>query len=127
MAETPTSQTDMAEIPTPQAESPTPQAETPTPQRAMAAKPTLYVCHGDERGPRMHPCSRVQKALRDAGIEYQKVIAAKGNPIPFLRKGSREELRQATGDAKVPALKLPDGTVITHSRSILAWIDQQKK
>jgi glutathione S-transferase len=122
------------------AETPTPQAETPTPQQRVAGKPTLYICHGDEGGPRMHPCSRVQKALRDAGIEYEKVIAAKGNPIPFLRKGSREELRQATGDTKVPALKLPDGSsskipttaapdgrpVITHSRAILAWIEEQK-
>jgi len=55
-------------------------------------------------------------------IEYEKVIAAPGHPIPFLRKGSRDELRQATGDAKLPALKLPDGTVIQHSRAILTWI-----
>jgi len=53
------------------------------------------------------------------------VIAAHGHPIPFLRKGSREELREATGDAKLPALELPDGTVITHSRAILAWISRQ--
>lgn len=38
---------------------------------------------------------------------------------------SREELRQATGDTKLPALKLADGTVLTHSRSILAWIGEQ--
>ncbi len=54
------------------------------------------------------------------------MIAAHGNPIPFLRKGSREELRQATGDTKLPALKLPDGTVITHSRAIKDWISQQR-
>ena len=78
----------------------------------MAEKPTLYVCHGDDEGPRIHPCRRVQEAMRDAGIEYEKVVAAHGNPIPFLRKGSREELRQATGDTKLPTLKLPDGTVI---------------
>jgi hypothetical protein len=47
------------------------------------------------------------------------VIAAHGHPIPFLRKGSREELRAATGDTKLPALKLADGTVIAHSRAIL--------
>ena len=41
------------------------------------------------------------------------MIAAHGHPIPFLRKGSREELRAATGDAKLPALKLPVGTVLT--------------
>ena len=91
----------------------------------MAGIPTLYVCHGDDGGPRMHPCRRVQEALRAEQIDYEKVIAAHGNPIPFLRKGSREELRQATGDTKLPALKLPDGTVITHSRAIMSWISEQ--
>jgi glutathione S-transferase len=67
----------------------------------------------------------VQEALRAAGIQYEKVIAAHGSPIPFLRKGSRDELRKATGDTKLPALKLPDGTIITHSRAILAWIARQ--
>ena len=75
----------------------------------------------------MHPCRRVQEALRAAGIEYHKVIGSHGNPIPFLRKGSREELRAATGDTKLPALKLPDGTVLTHSRAILSWIGQQRQ
>jgi glutathione S-transferase len=88
-------------------------------------RPTLYVCHGDEGGPKMHPCRRVQEALKERGIEYDKVVAGHGNPIPFLRKGSREELRQATGETKLPAMKLPDGTVITHSRAILNWVGQQ--
>ena len=92
----------------------------------MAEAPTLYVCHGDDGGPRVHPCRRVQEALRGAGIEYEKVIAAHGSPIPFLRKGSREELREATGDTKLPALKLPDGSVLTHSSEILGWIKQQR-
>ena len=92
----------------------------------MAETLTLFVCHGDDGGPRIHPCRRVQEALRDASIEYDKVIAAHGNPIPFLRKGSRDELRAATGETKLPALKLPDGTVITHSRAILSWIGEQK-
>lgn len=91
-----------------------------------AQPPTLYVCHGDDGGPRIHPCRRVQEAMREAGIEYEKVVAAHGNPIPFLRKGSREELRAATGETKLPTLKLADGTVITHSRGIFAWIEQQK-
>ena len=87
----------------------------------MAEAPTLFVCHGDNGGPRMHPCRRAQEALRAAGIEYEKVIAGHGNPFPFLRKGSREELRAATGSKKLPALELPDGTVLTHSRAILSW------
>ena len=91
----------------------------------MADRPTLYVCDGDDGGPRVHPCRRVQEAMRAAGIGYEKVIAAHGSPIPFLRKGSRDELRAATGDDKLPALKLADGTVITHSREILQWIRGQ--
>jgi glutathione S-transferase len=92
----------------------------------MADTPTLFVCHGDDGGPRVHPCRRVQEALRAAGIGYDKVVAAHGHPIPFLRKGSREELREATGDTKLPALKLADGTVMTHSRAILSWVDRQR-
>jgi glutathione S-transferase len=91
----------------------------------MSENVTLYVCHGDDGGPRIHPCRRVQEALREKGIAYDKVVAAHGNPIPFLRKGSREDLRAATGDTKLPALKLPDGTVLTQSRAILGWIAAQ--
>ncbi|HEV3284135.1 MAG TPA: glutathione S-transferase N-terminal domain-containing protein [Solirubrobacteraceae bacterium] len=92
----------------------------------MADTPTLFVCHGDEGGPRMHPCRRVQEAMHDASIEYEKVVAAHGSPIPFLRKGSREELREASGDTKLPALKLADGRVLTHSRAIMSWIGEQR-
>ena len=91
----------------------------------MSDTPTLYVCHGDDGGPRVHPCRRVQEALRTKGIAYEKVVAAHGNPIPFLRRGSREDLRAATGDTKLPALKLPDGTVLTHSKEIFRWIGAQ--
>jgi glutathione S-transferase len=88
-------------------------------------KPTLFVCYGDTGGPKMHPCRRVQEAMDARGIEYDKVIAAHGSPIPFLRKGSREELREATGEEKLPALRLPDGRVLIHSQAILAWVAEQ--
>jgi Glutathione S-transferase, N-terminal domain len=91
----------------------------------MNDKPTLYVCHGDQGGPKMHPCRRVQEALQAKGVEYEKVVAAHGSPIPFLRKGSRDELQEATGDKKLPTMKLPDGTVLKHSRDILSWVRSQ--
>ena len=62
-----------------------------------AELPTLYVCHGDDKSPRMHPCGRVQAVMRAKGIAYDKVIAGRGSPFPFMRKGSREELQQAHG------------------------------
>jgi glutathione S-transferase len=92
----------------------------------MADRPTLYVCHGDDGGPRIHPCRRVQEALREAGIDYERIVAAHGNPIPFLRKGSREELKAATGETKLPVMKLADGTVLAPSRAILGWIANQR-
>jgi glutathione S-transferase len=88
--------------------------------------PTLYVCHGDEGGPRIHPCRRVQDALHTAGISYDKKVAAHGSPIPFLRKGSREELFLATGTKALPTMRLPDGTVLAHSKAILTWISDQQ-
>jgi hypothetical protein len=94
---------------------------TPTP-----GTPTLFVCHGDDGGPRFHPCRRVQEALHAADIEYEKVIAGHGSPIPFLRKGTRDELHDATGTRKLPTLKLTDGTVITNSRAIISWVGQQR-
>ena len=90
----------------------------------MADQPTLYVCHGDDKGPKLHPCRRVQEGLDAAGIEYEKIIGGHGNPIPFLRKGTRDEVKAATGDIKLPSMVLPDGTVMTHSREILNWIKQ---
>ncbi len=53
------------------------------------------------------------------------MIAGHGSPVPFLRKGSRAELRAATGDDKLPTLKLADGTVIKKSGAILAWVKRQ--
>lgn len=88
----------------------------------MPELPTLYVCHGDEGGPRIHPCRRVQEALKEHGIEYEKVIAGHGNPLPFLRRGPREALEAETGTDRLPTLKLPDGTVLVHSRAILRWV-----
>jgi len=87
--------------------------------------PVLYVCHGDESPPRVHPCRRVQLALREQGIAYEKVIGGHGHPVPFLRKGSRDELRAATGDTKLPTLVLPDGTILRHSKAILRWVAEQ--
>jgi hypothetical protein len=91
-------------------------------QHMVTELPVLYVCHGDDGGPAIHPCRRAQERLREAGINFEKVIAAHGSPIPFLRRGSREGLREAIGTDKLPSLKLPDGTVLVHSRAILSWV-----
>jgi hypothetical protein len=55
------------------------------------------------KGP--HPCWKVQKALDDAGIEYEVV---KG-PV---RRSKRTDYEQLTGTKIYPAIVLDDGTVI---------------
>lgn len=51
-----------------------------------------------------HPCWRVEKALIDQGIEYERV------PGP-LRRGKRDALQQLSGQRLYPVIVLEDGTV----------------
>ena len=55
------------------------------------------------KGP--HPCWRVQKALDDAGVEYELVK----HPA---RRGRRTEYIERSGQKLLPALELEDGTLI---------------
>jgi hypothetical protein len=95
-------------------------------EAAVGELPVLFVCDGDDHGPRIHPCRRVQESLRAAGIDYEKIIGGHGSPFPFLRTGTREGVGEATGDVKLPVLRLPDGTVLAHSKAILGWIKSQQ-
>jgi hypothetical protein len=50
-----------------------------------------------------HPCWRVEKALMEMGIEYERV------PGP-LSRGKRTVLKEATGQENYPAIQFEDGT-----------------
>jgi glutathione S-transferase len=60
--------------------------------------PTMFI-----KGP--HPCWKVQKALDDAGIEYEVVK----HPV---RRSKRDDYVELTGQKLYPAIELEDGTVI---------------
>jgi glutathione S-transferase len=60
-----------------------------------------------------HPCWRVQKALDDAGVEYEVV------KHPLLR-GRRDETHRRTGQRLLPWIELEDGTVVREESSELA-------
>jgi glutathione S-transferase len=51
-----------------------------------------------------HPCHKVQKALDDAGIEYEVI---KG-PV---RRGKRDDLERLSGQRLYPVIEMPDGQV----------------
>ena len=60
-----------------------------------------------------HPCWKVQKALDDAGIEYEVVKHPN-------RRGNRAEYEELTGQKLLPAIELEDGTVIREQSKELA-------
>jgi hypothetical protein len=51
-----------------------------------------------------HPCWNVETALRDAGVEYERV------PGP-VRRGKRSALEALTGQRLYPAIEFEDGTI----------------
>jgi hypothetical protein len=60
-----------------------------------------------------HPCWRVQKALDDAGVEYEIVKE------PWVR-GKRQETEAKTGQKSYPWLELEDGSVLRENSKELA-------
>jgi glutaredoxin len=61
-----------------------------------------------------HPCWRVQKALDEAGVEYEVV------KHPSFRRSKRTEYIALTGQDRLPAIELEDGTVIREESKDLA-------
>jgi glutaredoxin len=51
-----------------------------------------------------HPCWKVQKALDEAGVDYEIV---KGP----LRRGKRDDLERLSGQRKYPVIEFDDGSV----------------
>src|SRR5204863_4173550 len=87
----------------------------------MPKKPTLYVCHINDGGPKPHACRRAHEALREAGHDYETVVFAKGHRFGLFTKGRRPRLKEISGQEKLPVLELPDGTTISGSGNIVAW------
>jgi len=87
----------------------------------MPDKLTLYVCHIDDGGPPPHACKRAQRALRESGHDFEKVIFAKGHLFGLFTKGRRPELKAISGQEMLPVLVLPDGSTVNRSADIIAW------
>ena len=60
-----------------------------------------------------HPCWRVQKALDDAGVEYE---LAKG-PV---RKGQRDDLERLSGQRLYPVIEFEDGSAYREESKAMA-------
>ena len=87
----------------------------------MPDKLILYVCHIDDGGPPPHACRRAQRALRDAGHDFEKIVYGKGHLFGLFTKGRRPELKEMSGQEQLPVLKLPDGSTVNGSAAVIAW------
>jgi glutathione S-transferase len=87
----------------------------------VSEKMTLYVCHVDDGGPGPHACKRAQRALREAGHDFEKVVYGKGIPFGLFTKGRRPDLKEMSGQEKLPVLQLPDGNTVNGGARIAAW------
>lgn len=87
----------------------------------MAQARTLHVCHLDRGGPRFHPCRKVQEEMDELGHRYKTQVFDKNKPMGWFTKGKRPDLKQLSGQEKLPVLELDDGTTIADSKKILEW------
>jgi len=71
-------------------------------EAAMAVK--LHRCKNTWAKFGGHPCWRVQKALDEAGVEYEVV------PGPWPGRKTRTAVIENTGQALYPAIEFEDGT-----------------
>jgi glutaredoxin len=80
----------------------------------------LYVCYGTFGPADRHPCAKAHRALVAAGHDFDVVRTYGCYGTDRLFKG-RREIKQLTGNYKVPTLVLDDGSIIDGSTTIEAW------
>ena len=68
----------------------------------MAVK--LHRCPNQWVKIKAHPCWKIEKALQDMGIDYERVNLPSG-------RGKRDEVEAMTGQSKYPAIQFEDGSV----------------
>jgi hypothetical protein len=98
----------------------------PAPDSDTGGKLTLLVCHLDDGGLPPHACKRAQRALRAAGHDFEKIVAARGVLFGLFTTGRRPRLRQLSGQERLPVLRLPDGTTVNGSANIIAWANDHR-
>lgn len=60
-----------------------------------------------------HPCWKVEKALKERGIDYEAVLE------PTFPRGKRTAVKEHTRQDKLPVIETADGTWIREESSVL--------
>lgn len=88
------------------------------------AQHTLHVCHIGEKMAALHPCAKASKALKNNGHDIEVKVYGKGKPFGIGTDGTRPDLKELSGQEKLPVLELADGTAISGSGNIISWAKQ---
>jgi glutathione S-transferase len=59
-----------------------------------------------------HPCWKAQKAMDDAGVDYELVLH------PWFPRGKRTQIIELTGQNKLPVVEFEDGSFLQESKVI---------
>jgi len=94
------------------------------PVTADVTTPTLYVCHVGTKMPRFHPCAKADAALTKAGVTHETTVYGQGRPFGIGTGGTRADLKEISGQEKLPVLVLPGGQVIAGSKPIVDWAER---
>lgn len=92
-----------------------------SPVTADVSVPTLYVCHIDEGHPRLHPCAKAHFALEKAGVAHEKIVYGQGRPFGRGTEGTRPDIKEISGQEKLPVLVLPGGETVAGGKPIVKW------
>jgi glutaredoxin len=60
-----------------------------------------------------HPCWKVEKALRDRGVEYEAVLE------PTFPRGRRKAVKEHTGQEELPVIETADGRWVREQSNVL--------
>jgi hypothetical protein len=60
-----------------------------------------------------HPCWKVEKALIDMGVDYERVHGP-------VRRGSRDDLQAVSGQRKYPVIEFEDGSTYREESADMA-------
>jgi glutathione S-transferase len=60
-----------------------------------------------------HPCWKVEKALKERGVDYEVVFE------PTFPRGKRADDKEHTGQDKLPVIETADGTWVREESSAL--------
>jgi Glutathione S-transferase, N-terminal domain len=82
----------------------------------------LYVCWGTF-APQGHPCGKAHAALAAAGHDPEVVKTYGCFRTDPIFPG-RRQVKELTGNYKVPTLVLEGGTVVDGSANIVSWADE---